>query len=105
MASHATESAQTVDTLASLEQRITRAVQIIGELRTENEDLRGKLAKAEEQRQEAQAFSEAFQKEHAELEQRAKHLTQELESLREERKQVKNRIEKLLSQLDLLSAT
>ncbi len=39
------------------------------------------------------------------LEQKIKRLSEEVEELRGERKQVKSRIEKLLSQLDLLSAS
>ena len=105
MATHTTEPVESSDTLSSLEERITRAVQIIGELRSENEGLRAKLVKVQSERDEAHSFSEAFQREHSELEQRAKHLSHELETLREERKQVKHRIEKLLSQLDLLSAS
>jgi len=59
-----------LEALASLEQRITRAVDIITTLRTENDELRDRVA-----------------------------------SMEEERKQVKARIEKLLNQLDLLSAS
>jgi len=39
------------------------------------------------------------------LGQKVKHLAEELDDLRGERKQVRTRIEKLLSQLDLLSAS
>jgi hypothetical protein len=39
------------------------------------------------------------------LGQKVKHLSEELDDLRGERKQVRTRIEKLLSQLDLLSAS
>jgi len=66
-----------IDTLASLEERINRAVQVITSLRSENEDLRQRVSTLEE----------------------------ELNSMRGERKQVKTRIEKLLSQLDLLTAS
>ena len=66
-----------LDTLASLEERITRAVQVVTNLRNEN----------------------------AQLQQRLKAAEQDLNDLRGERKQVRSRIEKLLSQLDLLSAS
>jgi hypothetical protein len=68
---------ESIDTLASLEQRITRAVELISNLRAENEQLRQGLAVAR----------------------------QELDELRSERKQVKARIEKLLGQMDLVSAS
>ncbi len=66
-----------IDTLANLEERITRAVQVVTNLRSEN----------------------------TQLQQRVAAMQQELDELRGERKQVKSRIEKLLSQLDLLSAS
>lgn len=66
-----------VDTLASLEERITRAVQVVTTLRSENAQLQQRLKAAEE----------------------------ELGELRGERKQVRSRIEKLLNQLELLSAS
>jgi chromosome segregation ATPase len=101
-----------IDTLASLEDRINRAVQIITTLRADNEQLQHKLEKAEEdlsaarlERDEAQSMSAAFEKENSDLEQKIKDLGEELNTLRGERKQVKIRIEKLLSQLDLLSAS
>jgi chromosome segregation ATPase len=101
-----------IDTLASLEERINRAVQVITGLRSDNEQLQRKLAAAEgdlstarSERDEAQSMSAAFEKENTELEQKIKDLSEELNTLRGERKQVKTRIEKLLSQLDLLSAS
>jgi hypothetical protein len=68
---------ESIDTLANLEQRITRAVELISNLRRENEQLRQGLTATQ----------------------------QELDDLRSERKQVKARIEKLLGQMDLVSAT
>ncbi len=68
---------EAVDALASLEQRITRAVDLLTQLRTENQGLREQV----------------------------KELSGELEELRGERKQVRARIEKLLAQMDLLSAS
>ena len=66
-----------IDSLASLEERITRAVQLITDLRSANAHL---LKERDE-------------------------LTHQLEEARGERKEVRSRIEKLLSQLDLLSAS
>jgi len=70
-------SKQEPDALASLEERITRAVELVTTLRAEKAD-------AEAQRDAA---------------------IQELDELRSERKQVRTRIEKLLGQMDLLSGT
>jgi FtsZ-binding cell division protein ZapB len=103
---------ESLDTLASLEQRITRAVELLSNLRSENEQLRQNLNAAQEElnsvkgsRDEVQAQSAWFQKENGELEQKATRLSQELDELRNERKQVKARIEKLLGQMDLVSAS
>ncbi len=68
---------ESIDSLANLEERINRAVQVITALRSENEDLQRRVHTLEE----------------------------ELNTMRGERKQVKTRIEKLLSQLDLLTAS
>ena len=68
------ESLET-DSLASLEERIHRAVELVGSLRGERD-----AAAAE-----------------------AKKLRAEIEGMRSERKQVRVRIEKLLGQLDQLS--
>jgi len=70
------------DALASLEERILRAVQLVGQLRQEKEA--------------AEAAA-------AELRAENKQLSHELESLRADRGEVKARIERLLSQLDNLS--
>ena len=101
-----------IDNLGSLEERITRAVQVITNLRTDNGQLQQRLKAAEDalassrsELEETQALSAEFQKENSELEQRVSQLSQDIEQLREERKQVKTRIEKLLDQLDLLSAS
>jgi FtsZ-binding cell division protein ZapB len=80
----AVQTAHDTDSLASLEERITRAVQILTTLRHENQQL---------------------QNDKAELQQKVQQLSEEVDALRGERKQVKTRIEKLLSQLDLLSAS
>jgi len=101
-----------IDTLGDLEERIHRAVQVITELRGGNEQTQQRLKNAEEElratradRDEAKALLAEFQKENSDLEGRIKQLTAELEELRGERKQVRTRIEKLLTQLDLLSAS
>jgi len=76
------ESLASVDSLASLEERITRAVELVTALKAQNVNL-------EKQAQAAVAERDAAR--------------QELEDLRSERKQVRTRIEKLLGQMDLLS--
>jgi FtsZ-binding cell division protein ZapB len=75
---------ESTDVLVSLEERITRAVQVLTSLRDENQQL---------------------QRDKSELQQKVQQLSGEIDSLRGERKQVKTRIEKLLTQLDLLSAS
>jgi FtsZ-binding cell division protein ZapB len=73
-----------VDALSSLEERIQRAVLLVGKLRKEKEV-------AEEAAAHAKAESAR--------------LAEELKSLQSERKQVRSRIEKLLGQIDQLSAS
>jgi FtsZ-binding cell division protein ZapB len=70
-------SQQELDALSSLEERITRAVELVTTLRAEK----------------------------AEMEAQRDAAIQELDELRSERKQVRTRIEKLLGQMDLLSGT
>ena len=101
---------QELDTLSSLEERITRAVQAITELRNENKQLQERLRATEADldftraaRDEAQSLSSEFQKDNGELEEKLRNAGNELNQLRGERSQVKDRIEKLLGQLDLLS--
>ncbi len=105
-------SDDSVDSLASLEERIHRAVQLITDLRSESELVQGRLKKAQDEmqaafveRDEAQQLCEEFQKENGELEAKVRRTEEEMEVLRDERKQVKSRIEKLMGQLDLLSAS
>jgi septal ring factor EnvC (AmiA/AmiB activator) len=100
------------DTLDSLEERINRAVQAITQLRGENQKLQDRLKATEEELaatrnelNESHARSAEFQKENGVLEQKLQQTSDELSGLRGERKQVKARIEKLLGQLDLLSAS
>jgi FtsZ-binding cell division protein ZapB len=72
------------DSLSSLEDRIQRAVQLVGRLRQEREA----------------AVAEA-----AEAKRAAALLADEVKTLQAERKQVRSRIEKLLGQIDQLSAS
>jgi FtsZ-binding cell division protein ZapB len=84
------------DYLATLEDRILRAVDLVNTLRSENESLRREV-------EDSVAERDAARKEAVEAANRAATIEQELESLRSERKQVRTRIEKLLGQMDLLS--
>ena len=72
------------DPLEILEDRITRAAELVANLRAEKTDLEAQLRSALEDR-------DSYR--------------QELDELRSERKQVRTRIEKLLGQMDLLSTT
>ena len=72
------------DSLSSLEERIQRAVQLVARLRQEH----------------AAAVEEA-----AEAKREAVRLAEQVKTLEAERKQVRNRIEKLLGQIDQLSAS
>jgi FtsZ-binding cell division protein ZapB len=75
---------QELDSLAHLEARITRAVELVGSLRSEKSALESQLASALAERDA---------------------ILQELDELRSERKHVRTRIEKLLGQMELLSST
>lgn len=101
-----------IDTLENLEQRITHAVELLRSLRSENGQLQDRLHSTEEElnrlradRDETHALSSEFQKENGELNQRVQQLSHDLDELRGERQHVKSRIEKLLGQMDLLSAS
>ena len=72
------------DSLSSLEERIQRAVQLVTRLRQEREAAVGEAAEARR----AAAL-----------------LADEVKTLQAERKQVRSRIEKLLGQIDQLSAS
>lgn len=84
--------------LASLEDRILRAVELVGQLRKENESLENKLESAAEVQKGMEADLAEARRENARL-------VKELDSMHAERKQVRTRIEKLLGQMDLLSAS
>ncbi|MFB3826857.1 MAG: cell division protein ZapB [Bryobacteraceae bacterium] len=71
------------DSLSSLEERVTRAVQLVSRLRQEKE---------------------AAQREAAEARAEAARLAEHVKSLEADRKQVRGRIEKLLATIDQLSA-
>jgi uncharacterized coiled-coil DUF342 family protein len=70
------------DSLSSLEERITLAVQLVARLRKEKEAALEETAAAKAE---------------------AARLADEVKTLQTERKQVRNRIEKLLGQIDQLS--
>ena len=89
---------QEVDALASLEERINRAVEAVTYLRKEKEAIAQQL-------EDAVAERDAARKEAALAQAQAQKVVQELEDLRTERKQVRTRIEKLLGQMDLLNVT
>jgi FtsZ-binding cell division protein ZapB len=72
------------DSLSSLEERIQRALQLVSRLRQEREA----------------AMAEA-----AEAKRAAALMADEVKTLQAERKQVRNRIEKLLGQIDQLGAS
>jgi len=76
------------DALASLEDRIHRAVDLVATLRAERD---AALAELDSARKNGMAVSAENQR-----------LRQEVDSLRSERKQVRTRIEKLLGQMELL---
>ena len=86
------------DYLASLEERISRAVELVVELRRENQQLAQNIEALKVDRDQARTEAQNFQAQ-------AEQVKQEIEELRSERKQVRTRIEKLLGQMDLLSAT
>ena len=75
---------QETDSLASLEDRIQRAVQLVAQLRQVR-------IRAEEQAAEARA--------------EAARLADEVKTLHAERKQIRSRIEKLVGQIDQLSTS
>lgn len=86
------------DSLTNLEERIHRAVQLVSQLRQEKE---GVQTQFDAVLAEKVAVIEAA----ADLQAQLNAVSEELESLKSERKQVRTRIEKLLGQMDLLSAT
>jgi predicted nucleic acid-binding Zn-ribbon protein len=75
--------AEEIDSLANLEQRIQQAVQLVSRLRAEKDAALDQLTMAKTE---------------------AARLSDEVHALQTERKQVRQRIEKLLGQIDQLSA-
>ena len=73
---------QEADSLVSLEQRIQQAIQLVARLRSEKEAALEDAARAKAE---------------------AARLSEELNTLQTERKQVRQRIEKLLGQIDQLA--
>lgn len=98
--------------LSNLEERITRAVQLITDLRAQNAALTKRVASLEDQvvaatttQHQMESDNATLLKERDELALKMERQAHELEEIRGERKEVRTRIEKLLSQLDLLSAS
>lgn len=79
-----------IDSLATLEERIHQAIELVTRLRREKDA--------------ALAERDATAREAASAREQATGLARELDSLRAERSQVRNRIEKLLGQIDTLGA-
>ncbi len=92
-----TISAQETDALLHLEERILRAVELVGSLRAEKQALLAEKAKLI-------AEKEALEFDVLQARETAETLREEMTSMREDRQQVKNRIERLLGQMDSLSA-
>lgn len=82
--------------LTSLEERILKAVELVGTLRKENAALSAKLEVAASE-------TEAAHREESSAREQLATLRKEVDSLKSERKQVRTRIEKLLGQMDALS--
>jgi chromosome segregation ATPase len=85
-----------IDSLHGLEDRILKAVDLIQKLKEENRSLREQLKDSEAEVRKVTAALEGFQSATSSSE-------KELDLLRSERKQIKNRIEKLLGQMDRLA--
>ena len=84
-----------VDSLANLEERIRRAVELVATLKDERDAALSDLAEARV------AIAELVSLKKAAAD--AERLRQEVDGLKVERKQVRVRIEKLLGQMDQLS--
>lgn len=94
-----------VDTLASLEQRVQRAVEVLGSLRSDNQALNEQLTAVKNERDRALSELDESRSQLSSSHEQIAKLSEDLNQLRNERKQVKTRIEKLLGQMDLLSAS
>lgn len=93
-----------VDSLSGLEDRILRAVELVARLKEENAQLKQRLTAVEADARQAHAAREEVEAALANIRGNFGEAEVELEKLRTERKQVKARIEKLLGQLEALSA-
>lgn len=91
-----------VVTLDSLEERVLRAVDLVGKLRKERDALARRLEDAAAEKDAAVSAAAEAKSEAAQAKSEAVRLQQELDSLRGDRKQVRTRIEKLLGQMELL---
>lgn len=87
---------QEIDSLSSLEERVVQAIQLVTRLRQEKDALSLEI-------QELTSEKEAALKKLSASEAKSAEIAAEVEALRSERKQVRNRIEKLLGQIDQLS--
>jgi FtsZ-binding cell division protein ZapB len=89
------QPASELDSLANLEERILRAVELVSALRAERDAALSELEEARAALAELALVKKAAAQ--------ADKLHEEIEGLRAERKQVRVRIEKLLGQMDQLS--
>ena len=89
------QSESEVDSLANLEERIRRAVELVATLKDERDAALSDLAEARAAMAELATLKKAAAD--------ADRLRQEVDGLKVERKQVRVRIEKLLGQMDQLS--
>jgi len=89
------QSESELDSLANLEERIRRAVELVATLKAERDAALSDLAEARVAMAELAALKKAAAD--------AERLRQEVDGLKVERKQVRVRIEKLLGQMDQLS--
>ena len=88
-AAHLQPEPDDIDSLANLEERILRTVEVVNTLRSERDEAISELTVARKAATNAVAESQRMKA--------------ELDELRGERKKVRTRIEKLLGQMDLLS--
>ena len=86
------------DSLASLEERILRTVEVVKSLRAERDAALAERDAAFAERDAARNTAGMTMTD-------VQKLRQEIDDMRGERKQVRTRIEKLLGQMDLLSGT
>jgi uncharacterized coiled-coil DUF342 family protein len=87
-----------LDSLASLEERILKTVELVSELREERDIVMRDL-------EAAIASKEQTSRQLAELQDEHRQLQDELEGLRTEHRNVKSRIQKVLGQLDVLGGS